>query len=351
MRAALLRGPRALVVAAVASISAAPVIKPPIVGLVDKGDIAFHRQDGGVAKNSLANIRRVPGVFAGVVINMTWEQLEAARGELRTGEIDRFLDEIRAYNREHAAKPLAARLRVWPGPNAPAWAKRLGGEPVTVLHQGMPITVGRYWDQPYREAWRELQRRLAVRYDAEPLIREVTNTSGSSITDEPFIVAGDAQSLRNLLAAGFNDRRFRQTLAESCDDYAAWATTRVEWSCSPYRAMDSGRPRPQPEFTLEMMRQWRAKLGPRGVLGNHSLNEPIAPQLVFIYEELGRLGAPTSVQTHSPHGLDWEGALRNAMRFRIEAVELWASTRFEGFERKDAATLRRWAGMLDGTQR
>jgi hypothetical protein len=210
--------------------------------------------------------------------------------------------------------------------------------------------VGGYWQKPYREAWRSLQHRLAARYDAEPLIREVTNSSGSSITDEPFIVPGDPVSLQNLRAAGFTDAAFQATLAESAEDYAGWTSTGIEWSCSPYRAMDSGRPQPQPEFTRRMMAQWRAQLGARGILGNHSLNRPIAPQLQFIYDELRRLGPPSGVQTHSPVGLDWEGALRTAVECRIESVELWPRNRAGGFETQDAGTLRRWAAWVEGTR-
>lgn len=320
--------------------------KPPLTGLVAMGNIGFHRQDGGVARNSLADVRRVPGVFSGIVVNATWEQLEPERGRLQTGEIDRFLEEIRTYNRENRERPLGARLRVWPGPNAPAWAKNLGGAPVTVLHKGMPITVGRYWDKPYRTAWRELQNRLAARYDPEPVIREVSNTSGSSITDEPFIVAGDAVSLNNLRTAGFGDRQFQETLAESWEDYAAWATTVVEWAVSPYRAMDTGKARPQPGFTLQMMRQWREKMGSRGSLGNHALNEPVPEHLAFIYDEIRRLGPPSGVQTHSPEGLDWDGAIRRAAECRIQSVELWSGTKNGGFERQEAQALRRWSDLL-----
>lgn len=154
-------------------------VKPPLAGLVDMGDIGFHRQDGGRAEPHADNLRRFPGVLGGVVVNITWEQLEPERGgPLKTDAIDRVLADVRADNAATPSRPAGTRLRVWPGPNAPAWAKRLGGPPVALLHKGRRMTVGRFWAQPYRDAWRDLQHRLAARYDAEPLVREVTNTSG-----------------------------------------------------------------------------------------------------------------------------------------------------------------------------
>lgn len=98
------------------------------------GDIGFHRQDAGIAKPSLDDLRHHPGIFGGTVINITWKQIEPARGTLDTGEIDRMLDEIRAYNQANPQQPIGARLRVWPGPNAPLWAKNLGGPPVAIWH-------------------------------------------------------------------------------------------------------------------------------------------------------------------------------------------------------------------------
>lgn len=137
-----------------------PPLKAPLAGLMAMGEIGFHRQDGGLAHPSLDALRPFPGIFGGMVINITWAQLQPQRGDLKTSEIDRVLEAIRGYNQANPQHPLGVRLRVWPGPNAPAWAKNLGGAPVTVLHKEMPITVGRFWDKPYRDAWRSSSRAL-----------------------------------------------------------------------------------------------------------------------------------------------------------------------------------------------
>ena len=329
-----------------ASAAVEPRCKAPLTGLVQMGDIGFHRRDGGVATNSLANLRQLPGVFGGAVINVAWGQIEPSRGKLETGEIDRMLADIRAYNQSCPQNPIGGRLRVWPGPNAPVWAKNLGGAPVTVLHKGMPITVGRFWSKPYRDAWRDFQARLAAHYDAEPLIREVSNGSGSSITDEVMILPGDPLSVSNLLAVGFTDRQRRACLWESPADYAGWVSTPVELTCSPVRDIESGRSVEDKGFTLELMRHWRETFGPRGVVGNHALTEPIQAHLGYIYDELSRLGPPVALQTHSPSGLDWPGALRAGLKCKAGSIELWTGTKNGGFETKSPETLREWASWF-----
>jgi hypothetical protein len=321
-------------------------LKAPLSGLVQMGDIGFHRQDGGTSKPALGDLLRFPGIFGGTVINVAWGQIEPTRGTLDTAAIDRALDEIRAYNNANPQHPIAARLRIWPGPNAPSWAKNLDGPPATVLHQRMPITVGRFWAKSYREAWRSLQTRLAARYDSEQLIREISNTSGSTITDEVLNLPGDSESVANLKAAGFTDAQFQACLVEAPVDYAGWSSTRVEFICNPYRAIDSGKPIADLEFTLKLMKHWRDVLGPRAVLSNHALSEPPAEHLLPIYEEMRRLGPPIAFQTHSPSGLDWTGTLRTALSYKAGSVELWGGTKFGGFETKSPQTLEEWASSF-----
>jgi len=326
-----------LVFAAVSNLSAAdtapslPAPKAPLSGLIDMGDISFHRQDGGRASTTVSDLQSYAGVFGGITINITWEQLEPSPGTLVTKEIDRVLDDIRAYNRRNPKHPIGARLRVWPGPNAPAWAKHLGGDPVKILHRNMPITVGRFWSKPYRNAWRDLQMRLATRYDSEPLIREAANSSGSSITDEPFILPGDSNSIANLRTAGFTDSLYKACLMESVDDYAGWKTTCIEYPFNPYREIDSGRPKNDMAFTLSVMQRWRRMLGPRGILSNHALQSPIPDHLAPIYDEIRKLGPPISFQTHSPKEVDVEAMVQTGIDCGAAAVEIWTVAKFGGF--------------------
>lgn len=322
-------------------------IKPPLHGLVYMGKIDFHNSDGGVPNNdeSMRGLGALPPVFSGVVINATWAQLEPQPNQFSTGVIDQALAEIRAYNTQHPNEPLAARLRVWGGPNAPNWVKTMEGPPVQVLHRNRPITLGRFWSTAYRQAWRDLQSRLAATYDANPLIDEVANSSCASMTDEPFNIAGDAPSLGSMVAAGLSDAAERECLMNSDADYAAWRTTRIEFPINPYRGPQNGRIRADMGFTLAVMQHWRQALGPRGVISSHALQSPEPERLVPIYDYMRQLGPPLEFQTNAPRNIDWNGAIQYAVSLGATAVELWPDAIF-GNQGITPQAMRAWAAEL-----
>jgi hypothetical protein len=301
-------------------------LKVPIVGLVSMGSIEFHRHDGGLPDNSFQLELTNPSIFDAVVINVTWQQLEPQEGDFSTTAIDNALSSIASYNADHRDKPLSARLRVWPGPNAPQWAKTIGGPPVTVLHKDIPVTVGRFWTEEYRRAWRALQDKLAQKYDANRLIREVTMTSCSSITDEPFVMAGDSVSLRDLHEAGFTDSKFQACIKSAATDYSGWIRTAIEFPFNPYRALDTDHPRVDIEVTLNEMDLWRHTLGARGVLSSHSLGDQIPPRMSAIYEHLTKLGRPIALQLVAPKGIDIPNSLRIGVDVGAESIEVWPAS-------------------------
>ena len=323
-----------------------PAAKAPLTGLIDMGDIAFHRTDEGEAHNDVAELDPYAGIFSGIAVNVAWWQVEPTPGVLVTTEIDRALADIRAYNQRNPQHPLAARLRVWPGTTAPDWAKRIGGDPVHILHRGLPITVGRYWTPAYRAAWRDLQTKLAARYDDEPLVREVAVESGSSMTDEPFIIPGDPLSDRNLLAAGFTDQAYRETLMGAMEDYAGWKKTDVEYPFSPYRAIGSGRPVPDLNFTFSVMQAFRHALGPRAILSNHGLGAPLPPQLVPLFAEIAKLGPPTNFQMVAPKGVILPQAIPFGVQNGAHAIELWSVAKYGGFLSMPPDTVRALGALV-----
>jgi hypothetical protein len=294
----------------------------------------------------LKEISARPGLLDGVVINVTWAQLEPKPGQFQTEAIDSALASVRSYNKSYPKTPLKVLLRIWPGPVAPKWVKNLGGPPVTILHRDMPITVGRFWSAPYRSAWRDMQNHIGAKYDSDPLIASVSNSSGSSITDEPLLSPGDAMSIRNLKNAGFTDAQYLDTLMDSVNDYDAWKTTVVEQTYSPYRELDSGRPVLKEAVTLQLMHRWREKMGERGVVSNHALSGPPQDRLVFMYDEIKKLGQPAEYQTHAPNDLNWDETITYGVAHGAEMIELWQGTNFGGFEKQPAEALKRWSAEL-----
>ena len=74
-------------------------------------------------------------------MNITWEQIEPARGTFDTQVIDRVLEEMRIDNRANP-HPLAARLSRLAWAQRTPWAKNLDGPPVAILHKDLPIVRG-----------------------------------------------------------------------------------------------------------------------------------------------------------------------------------------------------------------
>jgi len=164
-------------------------IKGPIRGLVSMG--AYHFvSDGGDPVNTLVPLNAKRGIFGGLVVVATWNQLQPTP-DSQIGDdnpIDQALAQVRTYNRRNPEKPLGVKLRIWGGFEAPDWAKQLGGAPIETVHNGKARTVGRFWSPAYRQAWAQLQQLLAARFDNRSLIREVAVTSCMSFTAEPFFV-------------------------------------------------------------------------------------------------------------------------------------------------------------------
>ena len=185
-------------------------IKPPIRGLVSMGAYRFVGY-GGDPVNTLEPLNAKPGIFGGLVVIASWKQLQPTPdSEIGPNNvIDRALAEVRAYNERNPQKPLAVKLRVWGGFEAPDWAKALGGPPIETIFNEKPRSVGRFWSPAYRQAWAQLQQQLAARFDRRPLIREVAVTSCMSYTAEPFVVPIQEGVLQPLRAAALPTRRTR----------------------------------------------------------------------------------------------------------------------------------------------
>lgn len=340
--------------------------KPHLHGLLNRGRIDINHPDAA-PNNALDEIAALPpGIFGGVTINVKWRQVEPAPGKFDSAAIDSALAEVRAYNSRNPAAPLGVKLRVWQGDSAPDWVKSLGGPPVSIVHRDWEITVGRYWSTAFRQAWHGVQDQLAARYDNDPLVREVTDTSCSSVTDEPFVmnVGGDAQRsvIGTLLAAGYSDAAYQACLTESAGDYAAWRRTSIELPVGEFRRIASGRPVQDQAVTAQVIAAFRGALGDRAILSNHALAAEAQSEgkrgIGHVVGLLRQFGPPVEFQTANPRadwlpggGLDWDGAMRYAVSLGAGAVELWdAGGNDPGFSAIPPRTLASWSRMLQGVR-
>jgi hypothetical protein len=249
-----------------------PQIKPPIRGLVSMGAYRFVGK-GGDPINTLEPLNAKPGIFGGLVIIAAWKQLQPTP-DSEVGDnnvIDQALAEVRAYNARNPERPLAVKLRVWGGFEAPDWAMRLGGgAPITTEHNGKQRILGPFWSEAYRQAWSRLQVQLAAKYDARPLIREVSITSCMSFTAEPFFLPNEPTVANPLRTAGYTDATHRRCLEQAVADYAPWKASRLVLSLNPFYGLS--RKVGDVAFTEQVMRSRRQAVGRRCVFDNHDLD-------------------------------------------------------------------------------
>ncbi len=309
-----------------------PIVKPPIRGLVTMGDISIISDPAMPQGNSTAEASAHPGVYSAVVIVVRWSHLEPARGKFDFSEVDNALKQIRAYNTKYPKTPVVGKLRVFGGPNAPAWAKAIDGGPVDLTKKGKPLIIGKFWTAEYTQAWRELQVALAAKYDADPLIEEVAISSCGSTSAEPFVMAMLEPNIPAFKAAGFSDAQMQACLLGAIDDYVPWKRVALDYTANGYRTYKTeehytdGPWNLRPEFTAQVLEEFRRRLGPRAVVANHGLADTVDPAQAPVLAELKKLGPPMEFQT-----ANWKGNFDH----EVKDAKSYGATEFEMWDTKD----------------
>ncbi len=325
-------------------------IKPYLAGLISMGDDHCVAQASNACQpdNSMSDAFGEPGMMQGYVINVTWAQLQPTNSaSFNPAPIDQALSTLEKYNAEYPATPMRALLRVAAGSVAPTWVKELAGGPVSIhlRSNGTLVTVGRFWTGTYQTAWRTLQGMLAARYDANPLIAEVSNTSCSHQSAEPYVNPPDSTSIVNLFAAGYSNQADQACLTGSIHDYDAWTTTPIDFDTTRFENLSETTQNGQLKgvygptsmpITRSIMQQFRAALGPRAILSNHTLNDPVPQGDKQVYQEIQQMGKPVEYQTAAPGVplstggatgklVNWAGMVSVGIQNQGSAIEVWPS--------------------------
>jgi len=318
--------------------------KASIKGLVTMGSTQDLRQGHfNVLKEADAH----PNIYAGVVIKATWGALEPQRGVFDFSSIEAALQDMARYNTLHPNHTLKAKLRISTTINTPNWVLNLANGPVIVkINQTISYPIGLFWTAEYRQAWQELQVALAQAYDTNNIIQEVCISAPAMATDEPFVTIFNAETIQNLQQKGFTDNAFQQALEGVIDDYACWAHTLIDYSFNMYRKIDSGVPVNDIDFTLRVMRAFKAHYGKRAVLSNHGLQQNLSPGAIPIYQAFVELGGAIAAQTKGPNDLT-DQSFTIGLNYGVSEFEIWDSIAAGGYADFDTADLQRWNNMID----
>jgi hypothetical protein len=319
--------------------------KSPLHGLVTMGALSPLLVKGGHADNSLKEANIHPGVYSGVVLLASWDELEHVEGVLDTSRIDAGLAAVRAYNKKYPDTPVKAKLRLFSGWNTPLWVIAKSGGSITLSDKHGPVAIGRFWTPEYRQAWSKLQSMLAAKYDDDPLLEEVAVSSCATITAEPFIMPLTPANLPALHAAGFSDAGYKACLMGALDDYSHWRNTAIDYTVNPFRDSDSGQAQPDDAFTVTVMEAFRKRYGSRGVLANHGLQPQVSSRQVNIAEAFRKLGPPIEFQTISPV-MDWDACVALGLKYRATEIEVWNTRDAGGPANVTYDQLKKWSAEM-----
>jgi len=301
-------------------------------------------------KDPLSEVKAHPDVYNAVVVNAIWKYLEPKRGKYDFSSIGKTLSAIRAYNAKHGSHPLSAKLRIFGGPFAPDYVKKLNGGPVTVKPgRGPRVEIGLFWTKEYGDRFAALIARLARRYDNDSLIREVCVSTAASLTAEPFIAPLNRQSNPKLRAKGFNDDRYRKAIRRALDDYRVWKHTAIDFPFNIFIATDK-RWTPDAEFTITLMKDFRRQYGKRAVISNHGLAAPLSRGSRLIYPAIRELGGHIAFQTKGPK-VDFERAVTLGLHYGMTEFEMWDTKAAGGYADISYDTLKKWSRTLQSVHR
>lgn len=320
-------------------------VKPPIRGFVDMQTISWHNTNDSQPEFTLDNVNKFPGVFGGIVYNATWNEMQPAQGgPLDTKRLDRALDGVRSYNLAHPNNPLGVKLRIFQGNQAPLWAKKIGGRPVKILRNPMGcqsqdchISIGRVWDSQYIRAWRAFLKKVAARYDAEPLIRSIAITSCTMETDEPFVMP-----VKQPVPKGYTDAADQDCLRGAVEDYVPWKRTVIDYTINVFTSLAP--PGADPTFSISVMNECRHEIHRRCELGNHAFYSQMPEGNANIVCAISDKGGLIHYQTIGPYHVtdfDWAAMVRAARNTHATGVELWPDKDFGGFDNLTARQMRK----------
>lgn len=262
--------------------------KPFLSGLITRQDL------------SVATIPRADEL-AGFVVEPSWRDLESIQGEYEFDRIARALDYAAAHGQR-------VRLRVMP--DAPEWAKEIGGPAPVVFHDhdaNRDTTIARFWLPEVQAKWQAMIAALAAVFDNHPALGEVQVSGVSAISAEDMLLqlddkTEDGKSNReHLAAAGYTDQaREAAYLGNVAFFPSVWRSTATTIWVHPWRTLDGASMERSKQFVTQFHAAYpHASFGHTGADQKTVEGDGGGP--TDLYEFL-RDTAPATGQTRSLNG-------------------------------------------------
>ncbi|MEJ6718055.1 MAG: hypothetical protein QNK82_06155 [Akkermansiaceae bacterium] len=202
--------------------------------------------------------------------------------------VDRALTAVSDLNEKHTTHPIALRLRTFSGIYAPDWVMHHTGA-IQIDYRKKSSTnpviraTPKFWTPAYQNAWTDFQTKMAEKYDAHPLICDVSISGSMTLhTEVMWRQPGSPSVLPTLIKAGLTRENDLACLKSDITRFMEiWKETPVEMTLNSRRiyTLENGQitaRRPDPEFADKIIQH----LGTEGtrlrksyMIGNHSLSE------------------------------------------------------------------------------
>jgi len=256
-----------------------------IVGIallnVSRAATNIKPQLGGVLDRQNAPSTAYENVVNAYIVDTTWASVQPTQGGPIAANND--IDKAISYARSRTGANIHLKLRVRAGGDAPGWAKNL---PVTSGQQG-PFnicddhgqtthcgSVGHFWESNFKQAYAELQTKLAAKYDGVAEVQEVDIVGCTTIFEEPFLRQGNlAANVTAYKNAGYTEAANQQCIKDAMVAHQVWTQTRSSESFNPYSSWNGSGFSVNEDFTEQMVNYCRQVLGERCVLGNDSIGK------------------------------------------------------------------------------
>ncbi len=296
--------------------------------------------------NKLKELYIHPEVYDGVVINTFWNKLESEKNKYDFSSIEDTLKEIEKYNKKYPNNKVLAKIRTFAWTFSPKYVKKLNNWPITVYPNNRPsVEIPLYWTKEYGDRFAKLIKKLAEKYDNNPLIAEITVNTASCLTAEPFIAPLNKKSKEELHKFWFNDSLYKAALRRGLEDYKVWKNTWVDFDFNTFVLSDWKFNELDPDFTIQLMKDFKKQYWANWIISHHWLQDPLTKSARYFYPTIKELWWSVSFQTVWPK-VDFNSAIILWLEYWMTQFEMWQTKEAWGYADIWIKKLKEWSELL-----